>query len=113
MKFLGSNRNLFEVENYNPGPGYYGGPADSKFNDIYKHTFSNNLNELEQNPYPFGKSKRFVKKFETSPGFLFNIKIIIQIYSNNICFQTKVKKYFHFNILFLLKDQVIILKIEN
>lgn len=55
MKFSHANRFFSINENYNPPSNYYSGPSDPKFNTIYKITFGNNLENLEENKNLFGK----------------------------------------------------------
>jgi hypothetical protein len=47
----------FRPANYNPGPGYYStGPSDPKYNDVYKSSFFQNRNNIDESLSAFGTS---------------------------------------------------------
>ena len=57
-KFLGGKREIFDDIKYTPGPGWYSGPSDPKFNDFYKMSFLQNRSSnqpLVENPSTFGR----------------------------------------------------------
>lgn len=55
MKFLQSKRDIDQIKNYCPGPGYYyTSPNNPKFNDFYKATFFQNTTNIENNVMNFG-----------------------------------------------------------
>jgi hypothetical protein len=55
MKFLQEKRDVTVSKNYFPGPGYYFAfPNNPKFNDFYKSSFFQNLNNADNNVINFG-----------------------------------------------------------
>ena len=63
MKFLQSKRENNPNKNYNPGPGYYySSPNNPKYNDFYKSTFFQNMDNTDTNVINFGTVSYFLKK---------------------------------------------------